>query len=566
MTSVRTILLADADPATYLWLRAIIAGHFWLVVVDTGRAALGQIAAGAVTVVVIGTRLADMSGAALLERIAGPVVFALDDGPVSRRLVRTMPADLVLERFAAELPPGEVEPVNVERIGAAADPAAAAREIVAAVVDGLDADRARCLYCDEDTGELWSPTDDLADGASSGGIAGAIARSIAAVALSHAEIDPAYASSIDDPGGSGRERIAVQPVVAADGRVHAVIIAVRSEHRSPFSGGDLARLEALAAAWAPHLLDLATRPAPLFRREAIEHLMRRGARGDVVRIHPGWIRAAYWLVLASLAGAVAFAALARVRQYAEGPAVVRFTGRSDVVALEPGTIAALEVSRGGRVTAGQVLARLSDTEEAAHLHGLDLDFERRLVSYLQTPADPAVRAALAEVVSQRASARASVESRVIRAPADGIVTEVLVRNGQHVDAGKVVMTLVENGSIEGVSVFAFLPGGERPRVHAHQHLRLSLSGYRGAQIGGEVRAVSSEVLGAAEARARYLGERLGDSVPITGTVVVVEARLASPVFEAEGQRYQLHDGMLGIAEVQLESRSVLETLIPWGGR
>jgi membrane fusion protein (multidrug efflux system) len=75
-------------------------------------------------------------------------------------------------------------------------------------------------------------------------------------------------------------------------------------------------------------------------------------------------------------------------------------------------------------------------------------------------------------------------------------------------------------------------------------------------------AVSSDVLGAADARTRYLGERVGESLPVQGTVVVVEAHLASPTFEADGERYQLHDGMIGTAEIRLTSRSVLETVIP----
>jgi hypothetical protein len=69
-------------------------------------------------------------------------------------------------------------------------------------------------------------------------------------------------------------------------------------------------------------------------------------------------------------------------------------------------------------------------------------------------------------------------------------------------------------------------------------------------------------MGAADARDRFLGDRFKDSIPIAGQVVVVEARLAAPTFQSDGKTYQLHDGMIGLAEVQLESRSVLETLLP----
>jgi len=181
---------------------------------------------------------------------------------------------------------------------------------------------------------------------------------------------------------------------------------------------------------------------------------------------------------------------------------------------------------------------------------------------LQTPSNPTVRQALQQVVSERESARASLESRVIRAPHAGVIKEVLVRTGQHVDPGKVVLSLVEDGKSEGWSVLAFLPGSERPRLRAHQHLRMILPGYRGAKVEGDVRAVSAGALGASDAKTRYLGERFTDSLPLTGSVVVVEAQLASPEFTADNQSYELHDGMIGEAEVELESRSVLETLVP----
>jgi hypothetical protein len=395
------------------------------------------------------------------------------------------------------------------------------------------------------------------------------------VIVPHAAEDALYRPEIDNPGGTGRERLAVQPVVGPDGHVHAVLIALRDATRPPFHHADLDKLEALAAAWAPYVLQLSMRveadqilgdrldrgPSDMFRQEAIVHLVRRGQRGDVVRVHPGWVRAAYWLVLASLIALVTFAALAHVHEYAEGAAVVQFTGRSELIAHEAGTIASLDAMRGQRVERGQVLARLYDAEQVGQLRALDTEFESKLVAYLQSPTDPAVKQALGQIRSQRDSARLSVESRAIRAPHAGIVKEVLVRNGQRVEVGSVVASIVADPTAEGIKVIAFLPGGERPRLRAHQPLRVSLPGYRGVYLESEVRAIS-EVIGAAEARARFLSDRLGDSVPLTGTVVVVEGRLSSPTFEADGETFQLHDGIIGQAEVRLQSRSVLESVIP----
>lgn len=603
------LLLADADPDARLWLRNVVAGRYGLDEVDTGAAALERIASGATRIVIVGRRLADMAGEELLARAAPylisegrtPVTFLLADPagetpevddtqiPVFYRLVRGMDPQRVGELVAQAaarlppLPPREPDPALAQlvreyarAISAEAEPDDAARAAIAAVVELVGADRARCLYCDDETGTVWSGAGaDDAELPVSSGIAGFVVRAVAGVIVPHAAEDALYRAEVDDPGGTGRERLAAQPVAGPDGHVHAVLIALRDETRPPFGHADLDKLEALAAAWAPYLLQLSMRieadrilgdrldrgPSDMFRQEAIMHLVRRGQRGDVVRVHPGWIRSAYWLVLATLAAAVLFAALAHVHEWAEGAAVVQFTGRSELIAHEPGTIASLDAVRGQRVQPGQVLARLHDAEQVGQLKALETEFESKLVAYLQSPSDPAVKQALGQIRSQRDSARLGVESRTIRAPHAGVVKEVLVRNGQRVEVGSVVASIIEDPGAEGLKLIAFLPGSERPRLRAHQPLRVALPGYRGVYLESEVRAIS-EVLGAAEARARFLSGRLGDSVPLTGTVVVVEGRLTSPTFEADGETFQLHDGMIGQAEVQLQSRSVLTSLIP----
>jgi multidrug efflux pump subunit AcrA (membrane-fusion protein)/CheY-like chemotaxis protein len=603
------ILCADGDLDARVWLRTIVAGQFGLDEVDTGEAALERIAAGTARIVIIGRRLADMTGEELLARAAGwlvperrtPVTFLLADPtgetpevddpqiPVFYRLVRGMDPKRVRElltQAAAKLPPlpprdpdpalAALVTAQGKAIGAADEPDDAARAAIAAVVELVDADRARCLYCDHESGLVWSGAGaDDAESSVSAGLAGFAVRAVAGVVVPHAADDAMYRAEIDNPGGTGRERLAAQPVAGPDGHVHAVLIAIRDEARPPFTGAELDKLEALALAWAPYLLQMSMRveadhivgdrldlgPSDMFRQEAIVHLVRRGQRGDVVRVHPGWVRAAYWLVLGSLAAAFTYAAVAQVHQYAEGAAVVQFTGRSELIAHEAGTIASLDAERGQHVERGQVLARLYDAEQVGQLKTLETEFESKLVAYLESPADPNVKQALGQIRSARDSARLGVESRTIRAPEAGIVKEVLARDGQRVEPGTVVLSIVEATSAEGLKVIAFLPGGERPRLRAHQPLRLTLPGYRGAHIASEVRAIS-EVLGAAEARARFLGNRLGDSLPLTGTVVVVEARLGSPAFEADGETFQLHDGMIGQAEVQMQSRSLLESLIP----
>src|SRR5262249_59505392 len=131
------------------------------------------------------------------------------------------------------------------------EPDAAAQAAIAAVVALVGADRARCLYCDEETGLVWSGATaqdgDDAEAPVSSGIAGFAVRAVAGVIVPHAAEDALYRAEIDNPGGTGRERLAAQPVAGPDGHVHAVLIALRDEHRPPFHHADLDKLEALAA-------------------------------------------------------------------------------------------------------------------------------------------------------------------------------------------------------------------------------------------------------------------------------------------------------------------------------
>jgi hypothetical protein len=68
-------------------------------------------------------------------------------------------------------------------------------------------------------------------------------------------------------------------------------------------------------------------------------------------------------------------------------------------------------------------------------------------------------------------------------------------------------------------------------------------------------------VGPTEAR-RYLGAEIGDSVQLTGPVVILKTRLPRPTFQAEGRTYRFHNGMHGTAEVEVRSEKILVTLVP----
>jgi hypothetical protein len=113
-------------------------------------------------------------------------------------------------------------------------------------------------------------------------------------------------------------------------------------------------------------------------------------------------------------------------------------------------------------------------------------------------------------------------------------------------------------------LIAFLPGGDRPALEVGQRVRFTLPGYRDAAFESTVELVSADVMAGEDAVIQYVGDRFVGAVPAEGQVVVVRAQLGAASFVVDGTRYDLHDGMTGLAEVRLDSQSILASLAPGG--
>jgi len=190
----------------------------------------------------------------------------------------------------------------------------------------------------------------------------------------------------------------------------------------------------------------------LFREEALQTL-QRGAddEGDLLRISPAWTRWAYWVLVAAVLAALAYGVLGTVNEYAPGPAVVRVAGRVDVTATSGGTVVAIDVQPGQRVTRGQSLVRFHDAGEAVltvEEHG----DENRVVG--------GVRVAVVGVVVQE------------RVPLDKIRVQIGHRLGEELHAGYVHRQTL--GGCEQAVVardqISALGAGSRPaRLSDHAH-------------------------------------------------------------------------------------------------
>ncbi|HEX9945530.1 MAG TPA: GAF domain-containing protein [Thermoanaerobaculia bacterium] len=460
-----------------------------------------------------------------------------------------------------------------QSIAAQRQPAGATRAAAEGVEDVAEADRGYCLIYDPATDTLWEPPRD-ADReeerreSAAVGLVSFVVRTGQPLAVERIGGDPRFDREADDPQAQGDERFAAVPVLGPDGRVLAVLAAVRTAEGRPFGEEDLRSLSLLAEQASPTFAQIRMAEAhadglpaaALFREEAVEHhQVGLRSEGDVLRVDPGWMRWTYRLLVAALVAGLLFSLLARVREYAAGPAVVRLGGRTDLTATGEGTVTQVDVAPGQRVEPGRLLVRFYGAREAAELARLDREFELQLINRLRDPSDAGAESALISLRAERELARARLAEREVRAPAAGVVSDIHVRPGQHIAPGQSLLSLARGqGKPE---VIAFVPGEYRPLLKPGMPLRLELQGYRYAYRHLIVDSVGDEVVGPAEAQ-RYLGAEIADAVQFTGPVVRVSARLASDTFEADGRVRRYHDGMLGRAEVRVRSERVLVALVP----
>lgn len=447
------------------------------------------------------------------------------------------------------------------------------------VRDLLTTDRFACLLVDRVRNSFWTLSGVEVQWRESPavGLVGFVARARQMTIVDRLHEDARFDLGSDEPEAAGDERWLGAPLIAGGEQLIGVLVVLRGGHRPPFSQRDQRLFAVVAEQAATPLAQLARQwdhtraggglqetetqqlSTRLFRGQAIENFRSAGrAHGDPLRIAPEWTRWTYRLLLLALAAALLFASIAPVHQYAAGPGVVQLEGRRALTANTSGTASAVLVEPGEAVNEGQLLVRFYGASEVADLERIDLAFELELIKRLRDPVDVSAERALSNLRAERGLALARLAERDVRAPTAGLVSDVLVRPGQHLTPGQILMTL-QTRTLEP-QLLAMLPGSQRPLLKPGMTLRFELEGYRYAYQRLEISTVGDQVIGPAEAQ-RYLGE-LADAVTIQGPVVFVYARLPGATFEWNDESYRLHDGMWGRAEVPVRSESVLLTMAP----
>ena len=298
--------------------------------------------------------------------------------------------------------------------------------------------------------------------------------------------------------------------------------------------------------------------ASMYRPQALAAARARHRESDLVHLTPRWIRIAIPTVVLISAMLLICAAVIQVPTYSRGPLVVQMNGRN-VMANASGRIAEILVTPGQRVAVGDPLIALDTADEALAFEQVDTVYRDQLATFLSEPSDEAARQSLAGILASHVAAHDRLGAKTIRAPIDGVVSSVLVTD--QVSEGEQLLTIIPDGSEP--SVLAFLPGSDRSRLAPGMTLQLELSGYSRTREMLEITEVEPEVLGQAQARKR-LGQKLGDSIALPSSVVVVKAKLSAMTFESAGTTYHYFDGMDGLAEIQVDTKSFLSVVFGTG--
>lgn len=404
------------------------------------------------------------------------------------------------------------------------------------IEDLVEADRARCLLFDAESGTLRSPVEGEERSWAAAGLAGEAALAGDFVVAERAGEDRRHVPAIDDPESTGRERLLAVPVRDTAGRVLAVLVAVRRPSDAPFGRREQGALEMLGrftASWfaremlrerldaaaEEHRRALRAAETSIFRESALQAHSHAGEdEGAPLRMSPRWSGWVYRVLFLATVAAGLGAWFLTVPERATGRAIVQVAGYRQARAPEGGEVAEVVARPGERVSAGDLLLRISTATSGGQ----------------------------------------ASEPAAVRAPFDGLVIAVGAAPGEVVAPGAPLVALQpDDGRPRAV---ALLPARQRARLEPGLPVDIDLPGF--GRLPGRYRltTVADAAVDRREA-ARSLGVTGPDVAP-GSPVVVVTIDLGAGGFRTAGTEQPFLHGMEGTARVSLGSQRALFLLFP----
>ncbi len=297
----------------------------------------------------------------------------------------------------------------------------------------------------------------------------------------------------------------------------------------------------------------------LYRGEALEAHRTRGNEGVLVHLSPGWVRRTYPFLLAAIAIALVFCAFIKVPTYATGQAVMVIDG-TPVTSAIPGNVAELNVVANTAVKKGAVILKLNSKAEQDELESAQREEDAFVSTYLFDQTDENNKKNLIAAAQKVEAMKKRIEQKTIRAPHDGVVSDIRARLGEPLSAGDPIVTILPEDS--EVTVTTFLLASDRPRLHKGMNMKVNLAGYTKSPETATITYVGNEGI-APEAVAKYLSPTLAGMFKLApGSYNIVKAKMPSRTFKSQNQTLYYHHGMSAKVDVLINEKPFLVTLIP----
>jgi hypothetical protein len=440
---------------------------------------------------------------------------------------------------ASDLLPSETSDRSLEfcaRICLQADAANAANLLAEAVRRETAGESAQCFLYDRATHVLTSTDTTRRVEIASAGLVGYVARTGVPVQIEKARDDPRYDAESDNPSGHADVRFLAEPIFARPEIVIGVVTATRPGTAEPFSREDACRVAALAGWAAPSisalliqefaqtmLLDRARAAVPnleIFRPEALDlHTNSGQGEGEVLEGVPAWLRRTHWVTTAFLLISLIYAMVAKVDETTTGPVLVRARSKSALTSTTGGVVRSVEVTAGDHVRSGDLVLEFYDSPTSDSLKSI---------------------------------------RGLLRAPKDGLVSDVRVRPGQQISPGEQVASIIDE--TVGYELNARLLGSYAPQIRPGMSIVFKLDGYPDSHEIGTIDGVRTDNVVPLEA-ARHSSRENGNALGVAGPALVVHSTL--PQRFAVGDRsYPYEDGMTGNGEVRLLSEPLIIEIVP----
>lgn len=296
----------------------------------------------------------------------------------------------------------------------------------------------------------------------------------------------------------------------------------------------------------------------LYRGEALEAHRSRGAEGHALQLSPGWVRRTYPILIIGLVVALIFSVFIHVPTYSTGLGIITYPGER-VSMKTAGVVGKVYVANSMEVKKGDPLFTLQAANEEQELESSTKQYNQAGWNYLQDQNNEGAAANLNRALTQLVTAKQHLADKTYRAPRDGVIADVHVHSSNPVNPGELGVKIT--GKDDLPEVWAFMPGGDRPRLANGQDIQIAIPGFNKNREHATVNMVWNEVYNGQEL-AKQIGPEFADLNRMEGSWALVHGTLKSKYFVSAGKKMFFINGTSIQTEIKTGSKPFLSSLLP----